>query len=74
MVEVAGIEPASENLQRMETTGLSGFVEFRESVVRTGKCAVPLAPKGFGSDPGARVLTYPAIGVPSSPAGMAGGT
>ncbi len=44
MVEVAGIEPASEGLQLVEPTCLSNPFKFREHSVRIGRGARPLAP------------------------------
>ena len=51
MVEVAGIEPASESPQRVEPTCLSEFVLFRGRRDRTGKVDAPLALYDFGLDP-----------------------
>ena len=45
MVEVAGIEPASEGLQLVEPTCVSNPLEFRERNVQIGRSAHPLAPK-----------------------------
>jgi len=44
VVEVAGIEPASEGLQRIEPTCVSNPFRFRERNVRIGRSARPLAP------------------------------
>jgi len=44
LVEVAGVEPASEGLQLAEPTCLSNPLEFREHNVRIGRSAHPLAP------------------------------
>jgi len=54
MVEVAGIEPASERLQRVEPTCVSEFVRFRKRAVRTGKDGAPRALRDLGSNPRAR--------------------
>jgi len=43
VVEVAGIEPASESLQRAEPTCVSEFVWFRGRIDRIGKVDTPLA-------------------------------
>jgi len=61
MVEVAGIEPASERLQRIEPTCVSNPFEFRECNVRIGRSAHPLAPLVFVQDPRARIPAYPAV-------------
>ena len=45
LVEVAGIEPASEDLQQIETTCVSNPLEFRERNVRIGRSALSLVPK-----------------------------
>jgi hypothetical protein len=61
MVEVAGIEPASEGLQQIETTCLSDSFWFRKRNVRTGKGAASASPLSFGRNPRARIPTYPAV-------------
>ena len=43
LVEVAGIEPASEGLQRAEPTCVSNPFGFREYYVRIGRSAHPLS-------------------------------
>jgi len=60
MVEVAGIEPASEGLQRTEPTCVSDPFKFYEYNVRTGSSAHPLALLVSVADPRARIPTYPA--------------
>ena len=45
LVEVAGIEPASEGLPQIEPTCVSNPLAFRERNVRIGRSAHSLAPK-----------------------------
>ena len=51
LVEVAGIEPASEGLQLAEPTCVSNPFYFRERNVRIGRSAHPLALKVSGEIP-----------------------
>ncbi len=51
MVEVAGIEPASEGLQLTEPTCVSGSLSFADASFEHGKCDTPLALLSFGCAP-----------------------
>jgi hypothetical protein len=61
LVEVAGIEPASEGLQRAEPTCVSNPLYFRERYVRIGRSARPLALRVSAKDPKAGTPAYPAV-------------
>jgi hypothetical protein len=64
VVEVAGIEPASESLQRTEPTCLSDSFDLAKIPCEPARAASPPAFYDLGTDPKAEACTQPAVGRP----------